>query len=63
MSGWLSRIFVDKVRTFPETGYRYQHKDCTYIMLCMWNRSLELDTVGLDYCKVAERQYTRQSRS
>jgi hypothetical protein len=52
MSGWLSRIFVGKMRTFLEVGYRYRHMDCTYIILCVQNttmttwRRLEFTSVG-----------------
>jgi hypothetical protein len=52
MCGWLSRIFVEKMRTFPEFGYRYRHKDCTYIILCVQNttmttwRRLQFNWVG-----------------
>jgi hypothetical protein len=27
---------MEKMRTFPGIGYRYGHKDCAYIMLCVW---------------------------
>jgi hypothetical protein len=40
MCGWLSRIFVEKMRTFPKFAYRYRHKDCTYIILCVQNTTM-----------------------
>jgi hypothetical protein len=65
MCGWLSRIFVEKMKMFPEVGYRYRNKDCTYIILCVrdttmttWRR-LQFNEVGhrrvrsLQGCRVA----------
>jgi hypothetical protein len=36
----LSRIFVEKMRMFPEVSYRYGHKDCTYIILCVQDTTM-----------------------
>jgi hypothetical protein len=40
INGWLSRNCMEKMRTFPKIGYRYVHKYCTYIMVCVWNPTL-----------------------
>jgi hypothetical protein len=40
INGWLSRNCMKKTRMFPEIGYRYVHKYCTYIMVCVWNTTL-----------------------
>jgi hypothetical protein len=39
---WLAEqnFFVEKMRTFSEFGYRYRHKDCTYIILCVQNTTM-----------------------